>query len=179
MLTEIERAAALTAMKVPRGLHDSDPPRKLLQEAAAIFARPLTIIFNTCLQNGVWPRLWKEERTTMLVKNKPARKRGDFRPIAITYFFGKTLESIVKRYIMQDVDGKIDARQFGGLSSSSSDNYFSSLFQSIMDTANDGKASLLICYDFAKAFNSSIHSAVIEAAASLGIRLAILRLLAG
>ena len=179
LLTVEEVAAALKAMKVPRGLHDNDAPRGLLQMCPEVFAAPLTIIYNECLQQGDWPREWKEERTTPLTKRKPALSCNDYRPISITLFFSKCLESILKERILEDIDGKMDARQFGGMKGLSSDSYFSTLFQDILHIADKGHASVLICLDMAKAFNTMTHEKVLEAAAELGVRPALLRTLAG
>ena len=178
-LSEIEVAAALTSIKVPRGLHPLDAPRGLLCDAPAVFARPLQIIFNECLRQGDWPRAWKEERTTLIEKKKPVRNLGDYRPIAVTPFFSKCLESIIKRLILEDIGDKLSPRQFGGLKGMSTSHYFADLFQKITDISETRFSSLLLSLDLTKAFNKLLHSKVLQSASELGVRPAVIRLLAG
>ena len=179
-LSEVEVAAALTALKVPKGLHDGDPPRGLLLAAPSLFAKPLTIIYNECMKQGDWPRCWKEERTSFIEKKGKLKNCGSYRPIAITSYFSKCFESIIKHLMLEDIGDKIDTSQFGGVKGVGTDSYFASLLQNIVDIAeNEGHSSLLMCFDLEKAFNSMTHEKVLWACKEIGIRPALLRVLSG
>lgn len=86
-LTVSDVSDALAAMSVPRGLHGADPPRQLLVDYRCIFAVPFRHVYNAALRSGTWPKNWKEERSTLLVKRKPVMSVADYRPIVITNFF--------------------------------------------------------------------------------------------
>ena len=48
-----------------------DIPDNLRKEAAICLAEPLTDIYNTCLRQGIFPKLWKKEYVTPVPKLKP------------------------------------------------------------------------------------------------------------
>ena len=45
-LREEDVVAAIKKMKLPKGMHDDDPPRQLLIDKPEVFAKPLAIIYN-------------------------------------------------------------------------------------------------------------------------------------
>ena len=47
-----------------------DLPENLKRENAELLAQPLTNIFNTCLREGVSPRIWKHKWCTPVQKKK-------------------------------------------------------------------------------------------------------------
>ena len=48
-----------------------DIPDNLRKEAAIFLAEPLTDIYNACLRQGIFPKLWKKEYVTPVPKLKP------------------------------------------------------------------------------------------------------------
>ena len=179
LLTENDVAEALRKIKIPKGLHADDPPRRLLLEYPSIFAAPLVHIFNNCLQSGVWPSQWKKEVTNLITKRTPVRSTDDYRPIAITLIFAKVLESLVRDVLLLDIDGKLPKMQFGGIKGVSTDHYLMRLYDIIALNRDKGFATVLISLDFKKAFNSLRHDSVIEALSIIGVRSPIIRVIAG
>ena len=139
---------AIRQMKIPKGLHGSDPPRRLLQEKKDSFAIPLLHIFQNCLQNAVWPKRWKQEVTTLLVKKRPVKSKDDYRPIVITPFWWKTLESLVRTLIMEDIGEQLNLKQYGGLKGVSTEHYLMHLYDQISLYRQEGYASVLLSFDF-------------------------------
>ena len=163
-------SSALLSMKVPKGLHEADPPRQLLLDHRSVFAVPLLKIFSACLEEGAWPEIWKEEHTSLIIKRKPVKTTDDFRPIVLTDFFSKCLETIVRKRLLDVVDGKLDDRQFGGLAGQGPDHYFTSLYQAAMDFPEHKLSSVLVTLDYSKAFNMMSRESVIESAAAIIVK---------
>ena len=66
-------------------------PENLRKEAATFLAEPLTNIYNSCLKQGIFPRLWKKEYVTPVPKvkpNEPIKQITDVRKIALTFSVG-------------------------------------------------------------------------------------------
>ena len=68
-------------MKRTKSVLPIDRPYKLRTEFAAELALPLTNIFNTCLQQGKYPKMWKFELITPVPKLKSPVKIKDLRKI--------------------------------------------------------------------------------------------------
>ena len=149
--------SALRRIKIPKGTHEKDPPREILLESPEIFAIPLVSIYNNCLQQGDWPTEWKKESTTLIPKKKQVKSVDDFRPIALTVTFSKCLESIVPDVIWQDIEGKLNESQYGGLRGVSTEHYLSNLYDIITNNRYNGYSSVLLSFDLKKAFNSGVN----------------------
>ena len=169
---------AIKAMKIPRGLHPNDPLRDLIKPLAELFAAPLTIIFNRCLEESHWPKQWKSELTHMIPKKKIVEKLKDLRPIALTEFWSKLLESIVRSWVLQDVKGRLSLSQYGGVAGVGTSEYLMTLSHQVLLAPEDKKIALMLAFDFSSAFNCLEHSRVIMAAEGLGVRKSVLALLA-
>ena len=69
-----------------------DIPENLRKEAAEFLAEPLTDIYNQCLKEGEYPKIWKYEWCTPVPKKKTSIKLlNDVRKIASTSDFSKYL----------------------------------------------------------------------------------------
>ena len=56
---------------------------------------PLTILFNRCLNEGIFPIIWKIARVTPLHKKGPANLCNNYRLISLLSCAGKVLERCV------------------------------------------------------------------------------------
>ena len=73
---------------------------KALKELAEILAKPLTIIFNTSIQTGIVPDLWKIGNIIALFKKGNKSDPGNYRPVSLTSVVGKLMEKIVRKVIV-------------------------------------------------------------------------------
>ena len=70
-----------------------DIPENLRKEAAEFLAEPLTHIYNSCLREGKYPKIWKHEWCTPIPKKKSTIKNlKDVIKIASTSDFSKIFE---------------------------------------------------------------------------------------
>ena len=92
-----------------------DIPDKLRKEASVFMTKPLTDVFNSCLREGVYPRIWKHEYVTPVPKKKKDLKNlDDVRKIASTSDYSKAFEHILLKWINEDISKNLSKRQFGG-----------------------------------------------------------------
>ena len=73
--------------------HDKIPV-KLVKDAADILSKPLAAIFNSSLESGVFPNIWKIARLTSVFKTGSTTDLNNYRPISILSVFSKLNEKI-------------------------------------------------------------------------------------
>jgi hypothetical protein len=77
--------------RVPDGLHP-----KMLKELSATISKPITIISNSSMCQGLVPKLWKEGNITALFKKGDKTEPGNYRPVSLTNVICKTMAKLVR-----------------------------------------------------------------------------------
>ena len=67
---------------------------------AGIFANFLTIIFNTSIQTGIIPDLWKIGNIIALFKKEGKSDPRNYRPVSLTSVVRELMEKIVRKVIV-------------------------------------------------------------------------------
>jgi len=85
----------------------------IVKAAPDIIAKYMTTIVNACLQQGVFPDIWKEARMITLIKGpkKDRNEMASYRPICLLSTLGKLFERILRSRIQDTI--KENPRQFG------------------------------------------------------------------
>lgn len=68
--------------------------------------------FQKCADLGEIPTIWKRSTVIPLPKSNYAKELSEFRLVALMSLIMKTFEHILKSYILNLVNGKIDPLQF-------------------------------------------------------------------
>ena len=63
----------------------NDIPIKLIKEFSVELSTPLAHIFNSCLENGLYPDIYKSESITPAPKKFPPEKIEDLRKILLIF----------------------------------------------------------------------------------------------
>ena len=105
---------AIQNQKKTKSTLNGDLPEKLRKEASIFLAEPLNNIFNTCLNQGVYPKVWKLENVTPVPKKTKPEVLTDVRKIASTSDFSKIFEKYLKGWIMEDIYKNLSKSQYGG-----------------------------------------------------------------
>ena len=73
---------------------------RLLKDAFEILIFELAYMYNSCLQQGVFPKAWGSSKVTPIPKtNKNSTDPKDWRPISQIALLGKILEKIIHSQI--------------------------------------------------------------------------------
>ena len=65
-----------------------------MKDAADILSKPLADIFNSSLESGDFPNIWKIARVTSVFKTGSTTDLNNYRPISILSVFSKLIEKI-------------------------------------------------------------------------------------
>ena len=99
-------------LKNTRSANPIDIPSKLRREYDVFLASPLTDIINSCLNEQIFPSLWKMETVTPIPKIQFPCKFGDLRKISGTSDYSKLFESILKDFILEDISSTLPKHIF-------------------------------------------------------------------
>ena len=69
-------------------------PTTIIKDVGDFITKPLTMIFNSSLMNGVFPDIWNIARITPTFKSSAKKDVNNYRPISIISVFSRILERI-------------------------------------------------------------------------------------
>lgn len=148
---------------------DNIPPIFLFHCANSL-ALPLSIIFNTSLNTGIFPKKWKEARIVPVFKNDSPNLIENYRPISIISTMSKVFESLVYETIFKRlITVKVSCRQHGFLSGRSTT---TNLFEYVTKLINnvDNRMQVDAIYtDFSKAFDRVSFKLLIDKLRDFGL----------
>lgn len=143
----------------------------------AIFT-PLTIIYNSCLEFGLFPDTWKH--AVVKVIPKPGKEDysdpKSYRPIGLLDVMGKVLEKLLVRRIMHSVNSSLSNLQFGFTPGVSSTDALTRIIQQLVKRKKSG-AAILISLDIQGAFDNLQWDSIIEQFKALRINSNYLRII--
>lgn len=142
---------------------------------AVITALPILIpllvqLFNALFDLAHFPSVWKRGHIRPLLKNNPPTALSDCRPIASLPELSKLLEHIAHNQITSFVSSNnfLDPRQSGFRKSYSSQTALLRICQDIRQAVDQRKVTLLVLFDFGKAFDLVPHHILLSKLRSLG-----------
>ena len=84
-------------------------PNWFLRDFAFALSEPLCCLFNSSLQEGYVPSVWKQANIVPVPKSKPPKSiEQDLRPISLTPTLSKILESLIGRWMLEEIGDKFD-----------------------------------------------------------------------
>ena len=103
------------------GLDTEKLGTKSIMELSATISKPITIIFNSSMCQGLVPQLWKEGNITALFKKGDKAELGNYRPVSLTSVICKTMEQLVREIIVKHMSANklFSNKQFGFISGKS------------------------------------------------------------
>ena len=146
-------------------------PSRILKEFAFELAEPISIIFNESLQSGTVPAIWKDSNITPMPKTQSPTCEGDTRPISLTSSLSKILEDFVVSWMIDDIQDRIDPKQFGCLKGTSTTYCLLDMIHTWLSWLDTPGSHLRLCFlDFAIAFDRIGHNVLIVKLIDLGVR---------
>ena len=93
----------------------SDIPIIVIKRTAKLISRPLARLYNSCMQNGTFPEIFKTGKVIPIHKKGNKENIENYRPVSILPIFGKIFEKIIYKrlYKFFTAKGILHDEQFG------------------------------------------------------------------
>ena len=105
---------------------------------------PRTDILNSSYQQGTVPSQWKQAVVVPIPKtNRPAW--NSLRPVSLTDHFAKLAESFMTKWILSNIENKLDPNQFGNRKGVSTAHYLIKLMENLYNHADPPLKSQHCC----------------------------------
>ena len=112
-------------------------------------------LFQRSLDTLEIPSLWKKSTVVPVPKTSHASVSNDYRPVALTSLLMKSLEKIIKAYIINTIRHLLDPLQFAYRSERGTDDAILSLLHLVYMHLEGSKTHVPIRFaDFSSAFNT-------------------------
>lgn len=143
-----------------------------LKETSDFIAKPLTHIFNRMIETGDYPEPLKEAHVIPIFKDGNKKEIINYRPISLINNISKIFEKALLDQLNKFAEKyKIFAEnQYGFQKDKNCEDSIYDLAGNINDAKNSQDYCLVIFLDLSKAFDTLIHSILIEKLEKLGIR---------
>ena len=131
-------------------------PQSVIVKALPIIGNFLVRIFNSSFAQGIFPGSWKQAQLIALKKSAAPSSESDFRPIALLCFLSKVLEKIAHTQITEYLHKNkiLDPFQAGFRRHHSTQTALIKITDDIRIAIDKKKITLLLLFDFSKAFDT-------------------------
>ena len=146
-----------------------DIPPRLLKEFGPELAMPFCDIFNSSLQEGVFPRRWKKAFAVPVPKISIPVSLHDIRPVSLTPNPGKALERLVAEEVWKTISPQLDPRQYGNVKGSSCLHYLVDFVDFVSENVDKSNEVAAVTIDLSKAFDLIDHNILIKKLLDLNV----------
>ena len=170
--SEIEVLKSLKKIKPKLTKGPDNIPAFIVKDCAAVFAGPLTTIFNLSLKTRTFPDVWKYSRLCPVFKKDNKSIAENYRPITIICNFAKVFEITLHTTLSSHVQGQIICNQHGFVPGRSTETNLTCMTQFISKELDSSKQVDVIYTDFSKAFDRLDHGTLLEKLGKFGLSVA-------
>ena len=165
----------LSRLETGKSTVTGDIPAKLIKLFAAYLCEPLTHVFNTCIQRGEYPNIFKYEICTPVPKKYPTQTLSQLRNISGLLTFDKIFEKLLSELIISDMEPKLDRSQFGNQKNISIQHYLIQMLQKIhseLDKNSKGESNAVLAglVDWENAFPRQCPKLGVQSFIDNGVR---------
>ena len=135
----------------------------MLKLCAFEVATPLKIIFQKCIQTGMFPDFWKCANVPPIHKNGNRQIKDNYRPISLLPICGKTLEKIVFDHVYSYLNSHnlLSKNQSGFRPGDSTIYQLISITSDIYESFEKYDETRAVFLDISKAFDKVWHEGII------------------
>lgn len=159
---EVEVLNAIRRIKPKLTTGPDEVPAFVVRDCADIFAYPLSIIFNKCLNKCTMPTVWKSSKVCPVFKKGDKMDVTNFRPISIIANFSKVFELLLHDNIYAKVKNIVTPLQHGFVKGRSTTTNLVCITQYLMETIDRRLQADVIYTDFSKAFDRLDHTILLR-----------------
>ena len=142
-----------------------------LKKCKMTIAKPLYMIWRSCLDHGVTPNIWILSYVVPIFKGGSKGDPVNYRPVSLTSHLIKICEKVIRKNIVSYMDelGLFNSSQHGFRSGRSCLSQLLTHFDKILSYLEQGINVDTVYLDFSKAFNKVDHGILLDKLKSIGI----------
>ena len=146
-------------------------PVKLLVDSAQYISNPLSYIFNLSLQLGQFPDPLKIAKISPVYKKGDRDQPGNYRPISVLPVLSKIFEKLVNNRLIEYLEKHniLYKHQYGFREGHSTKLAVTNLINQLVHYQDEGRVTVGVFIDFAKAFDTINHSILLSKMQNYGI----------
>lgn len=135
-----------------------------LKTVNTLIVKPLTHIFNLCIQQGIFPDSLKKAIVIPIHKGGITTDLNNYRPISLTTQISKLLEKCIKNRLIKFLKkyNLISKHQFGFQESLGTDDAIYEITSLIYKNFDDSNKTIAIFLDLMKAFDTVKHDILLH-----------------
>ena len=145
---------------------------KVLRQTYQVLSEPLSLLFNKCLDQGVFPDEWKKANVIPVHKKDNKSTVSNYRPISLLNILGKVFEKCVHKHVYSFLvsNNKISSLQSGFTQNDSTVFQLTDIYNTFCSAIDCGKEVRVVFCDISKAFDRVWHKGLIYKLKRVGIR---------
>lgn len=169
---EFEIFKLIKNLKCKNSHGDDKINNKIIKLLADEICVPLSIIFNKCLTEGIFPDKMKNAEVIPLHKGKTKHEMNNYRPVSLLTSTSKLLEKIIHERIYNFMvnNNLFNEFQFGFRKKCSTIDTITSFLGKLIQNIENKENTLGIYIDLSKAFDTINHNILLHKLHYLGIR---------
>lgn len=161
-------------LDIKKGAGTDGLPVIFIKKCEAGLTTPLQMIFQKSLNDGIFPKQWKDAQIVPIHKKGPKNNITNYRPVSLLNNFGKMLEKVVYEHIYTVSQHCIPVTQHGFVQSRSVNTNLLNLTDYVISNMNTAQIDVVYT-DFEKAFDRVNYSILISKLYAVGIKGNLLR----
>lgn len=128
-------------------------------------------IVNFCINNSVFPDIWKLAQVIPLPKTDSPKEYKDLRPISILPVLSKILEFAIKDQLVEYIENNniLPYTQSGFRKGYSCATALLNVIDNILEATDSGKLTVLVLLDYSKAFDTINHKTLCSILKFIGL----------
>ena len=153
---------------------------RIVRDARWVLAPILTNIVNNCLDQGIFPDMWKTGKINITYKKGPRTELSNYRPVTVLCSLSKVLEKVMFRQITRYLQafGLFDPAQYGFRAGHSTTHAILDYIHSVLKAREDPENKVnTIFLDLSAAFDIVEHETALKKLEKLGFDQNALKLL--